>query len=103
MAWPAARYAAVQARRRRLALGANGNERAMRMLLILVALIGIAVVAGMYISAQSRQKPKSKNQPEVPGGARPDEFPEHGGPSPHRADGSPVPGSREHRHDHGKP
>jgi hypothetical protein len=87
----------------RLAGSQNGNERDMRLLLLLVALIGIAVVAGMYISAQSRQKPKSKNQPEVPGGARPEEFPGPGGPSPHRADGSPVPGSREDRHDHGKP
>ena len=75
----------------------------MRMLLLIVALIGIAVVVGMYISAQSRQKPKSESQPEVPGGARPEEFPEPGEPSPHRADGSPVPGSREDRHDHGKP
>ena len=75
----------------------------MRMLLIIVALIGIAVVVGMYISAQPRRKPKSESQPEVEGGARADEFPEPGAPSPHRADGSPVPGSRDDRHDHGKP
>lgn len=75
----------------------------MRLLLILVALIGIAVVVGMYVSAQSRRQPKADTQPEVPGGARPDEFPRPGEPSPHRADGSPVPGSREDRHDHGKP
>jgi hypothetical protein len=75
----------------------------MRMLLILVALIGIAVVLGLYVSAQSRKKPKADTQPEVPGGARADEFPEPGAPAPHRADGSPVPGSRDDRHDHGKP
>lgn len=75
----------------------------MRMLLLLVALIGIAVVIGMYVSARSRRQPKADTQPHVPGGARPDEFPEPGAPSPHRPDGSPVPGSRDDRHDHGKP
>jgi hypothetical protein len=87
----------------RLAHRLIGNERAMRMLLILVALIGIAFVVGMYLSSRARTRPKADTQPEVPGGARPDEFPEPGAPSPHRADGSPVPGSREDRHDHGKP
>jgi hypothetical protein len=75
----------------------------MRLLLILVALIGLAVVVGMYLSAQPRRKSKAETQPEVRGGARPEEFPEPGAPSPHRADGSPVPGSREDRHEHGKP
>jgi len=87
----------------RLAGSQNGNERAMRMLLILVALIGIAVVLGLYVSAQSRKRPKADTQPEVPGGAHPEEFPEPGAPAPHRSDGSPVPGSRDDRHDHGKP
>lgn len=75
----------------------------MRLLLLIVALIGIVVVIGMYVSAQSRQRSKADTQPEVPGGAQADEFPEPGEPSPHRADGRPVPGSREDRHEHGKP
>lgn len=75
----------------------------MRLLLILVALVGIAVVVGMYLSAQSRRQPKADTQPGVPGGARAEEFPDPGAPSPHRPDGSPVPGSRDDRHDHGKP
>jgi hypothetical protein len=75
----------------------------MRMLLLLVALIGIAIVLGLYVSAQSRKRPKADTQPEVPGGARPDEFPAPGEPAPHRGDGRPVPGSRDDRHDHGKP
>jgi hypothetical protein len=75
----------------------------MRMLLILVALIGIAVVIGMYVAAQPRRQSKADAQPQVPGGARADEFPEPGEPSPTRADGKPVPGSREDRHQHGKP
>jgi len=75
----------------------------MRLLLIVIAVIGILVVLGMYMASQQRRRPKADTQPAVPGGARPDEFPEPGEPSPHRADGSPVPGSREDRHDHGKP
>ncbi len=73
------------------------------MLLILMAVIGIAVVVILYMAAQNRNRPKADTQPEVPGGTRADEFPEPGAPAPHRADGSPVPGSRDDRHDHGKP
>lgn len=75
----------------------------MRLLIILVAVIGIIVVVGMYASARSRRTSKADSQPEVPGGARADEFPPPGAPSPHRSDGSPVPGSRQDRRDHGKP
>lgn len=80
-----------------------GNEPAMRILILLVAVIGILVVLGMYMSAQSRRRPKADTQPEVRGGARPDEFPRPGEGSAHRPDGSPVPGSAEDRHRHGKP
>lgn len=75
----------------------------MRILLILVALIAIAVVVGMYLASQPRRRSKADTQPQVPGGARADEFPAPGEPSPTRSDGRPVPGSREDRHQHGKP
>ena len=75
----------------------------MRILILLVAVVAILVVLGMYMSAQSRRRPKADTQPEVPGGARPDEFPRPGEGSAHRSDGTPVPGSAEDRHRHGKP
>ena len=75
----------------------------MRLLIIVLAIIGILVVLGMYMASQNRRQPKSETQPEVRGGAQADEFPEPGQASPHRPDGSPVPGSRDQRHEHGKP
>lgn len=75
----------------------------MRLLLILVAVIGILVVLGMYMASQKRDRSKAESQPHVKGAPRADEFPAPGEGSPHRADGSPVPGSAEDRHDHGKP
>jgi hypothetical protein len=75
----------------------------MRLLIIVLAVIGILVVLGMYMASQQRRQPKADTQPEVRGTPRPDEFPEPGEASPHRADGSAVPGSRDQRHEHGKP
>lgn len=73
-------------------------------LMLIVAVVGTIVVVGMYAAARPRRQPKADTQPTVPGGARADEFPAPGaGSSPHRADGSPVPGSREDRQQHGKP
>ena len=75
----------------------------MRILIVLVAVIGILIVLGMYMASQPRRRPKAETQPEVPGQPRPDEFPAPGEGSAHRPDGSPVPGSAEDRHRHGKP
>ena len=81
---------------------AAGHGRAMRFLLILVAFAGILVVLGMYVSSRPRREPKAETQPRTPGASQADEFPDPGGASPHRPDGSPVPGSRDHRHEHGQ-
>ena len=72
-------------------------------LMLIVAIVGVFVVVGMYAASRPRRQPKADTQPAVPGGARADEFPEPGQSSPHRPDGTPVPGSREDRNQHGKP
>jgi len=72
-------------------------------LMLIVAIVGLFVVGGMYAASRPRRLPKADTQASVPGGARADEFPEPGQSSPHRAHGSPVPGSREDRHQHGTP
>jgi len=72
-------------------------------LMAIVAVIGLFVVLGMYAASQKRRVPKSETQPHVGGAPRADEFPEPGEASPHRADGSAVPGSRDARRAQGKP
>lgn len=75
----------------------------MRILIVVLAVIAIFVVLGMYAASRPRRAPKSETQPHTPGAPRPDEFPEPGQAAPHRPDGSAVPGSRDHRREHGKP
>jgi len=72
-------------------------------LLAIASVIGVFVVLAMYASSQKRRLPKSETQATVPGAPRADEFPSPGEASPHRADGTAVPGSRDQRHEHGKP
>ena len=71
-------------------------------LIAILAIVGMFVVLGMYTASQRRELPKAQTQPRTPG-ARRAEAPHPGWTSVHRPDGAPVPGSREHRNDHGKP
>lgn len=83
--------------------GASGHGPAMLTLIAIIAVVGLFVVLGMYATSQPRRAPKPQTQPHTPGAPRPDEFPAPGQGSPHRPDGAAVPGSRDHRHEHGKP
>lgn len=69
-------------------------------MIAILAVVGLFVVLGMYAMSQPRRAPKAETQPHTPdaGGAAP----HPGWTSPHRPDGSPVPGSRDHRHEHGQ-
>lgn len=71
-------------------------------LIAILAVVGLFVVLGMYAMSRPRRAPKSQTQPQTPG-ARGVGDAHPGWTSPHRPDGSPVPGSRDQRHEHGKP
>ena len=72
-------------------------------LMAVLAVVGLFVVLGMYAASQKRRLPKSETQARAHGVPRVDEFPDPGEPSPHRADGTAVPGSRDARRAQGKP
>lgn len=72
-------------------------------LIAILAIVGMFVVLGMYTASQGREVPKAQTQPRTPRAGRA-EAPHPGWrTSVHRPDGTPVPGSREDRNEHGKP
>lgn len=70
--------------------------------IVLLAVISVPVVIGLWMSSQKRTVPKRLEQDDVESTTSA-VMPEPGShKSPHRPDGSPLPGSEEDRNRHGK-
>ena len=87
---------------------AAGYPRDVFTVLAVLAVLGILVVVVVMVASRStgdRGASRRSAQHVVPPVQRGDasDFPRPGEPSPHRADGRPVPGSRDDRHEHGQP
>lgn len=67
--------------------------------IVIIAVVAVVVIVAVRLALVGR-RPVHEPQPEVADPSDADEFPAPGEPSPHRPDGSPVPGSRDDRRRH---